>query len=216
LDDKTLIGENMTFGSIAIPAGQDVRMFLADLEAKLADAKARRDGILADLQKVSAAIDAGDKKARGTQGELNKQDVAQGRLLKSLEMQIAEARRHVALAQAQADAVALKRAQSDAAAVPHDKMFEVIAPDGRKVRHRHSSPEALQRVLTPGYVVVAEVFGADNDDKGGFAASIGSKSNMMEGLLQAHGDTLLAWLAANGIIADKTVVVLPANGREMQ
>jgi hypothetical protein len=38
----------------------------------------------------------------------------------------------------QAATVALKQAQSDAAAVPRDKLFETICPDGRKVRHRHT------------------------------------------------------------------------------
>jgi hypothetical protein len=70
---------------------------------------------------------------------------------------------------------------------------------------------------------VSEIFGANEDNTGGFAASIGSdnkgsKSNMMDVLLQAHGDTLLAWLAEHGFVgSDKqTVIVLPQNGRDLQ
>jgi hypothetical protein len=95
-------------------------------------------------------------------------------------------------------------------------VFETACPDGRRVRHRHHSLEALQNELQPGYHVVSEIFGASEDNTGGFAASIGSdaKSNMMDGLLQAHGDTLLEWVAARGIVGNPVKVILPSNNRE--
>jgi hypothetical protein len=94
--------------------------------------------------------------------------------------------------------VEARRASADAGAVPRDKRFEVETPDGRKVRHRHHSLEALRKALQPGYRVVAEVFAADSDDKGGLVEPIGQST--MKTLLAAHGDELLAFLAERGII----------------
>jgi multidrug resistance efflux pump len=72
-------------GAVDIPSRgvDDFRASLKDLEVKLAEAKARRDKILLDIRKASAAIDAGDKKARFAQGALNKDDAAAGRLVLS-------------------------------------------------------------------------------------------------------------------------------------
>jgi hypothetical protein len=166
-----------------------LRKVLSDLEQKLGDAKARRDKILLDIRKASAAVDAGDRQARFAQGGLNKEHAAAGRLILSLEAQVAEAKKRVEMAEVQAAIVASKRA--------HDRLFEVKAPDGRVVRHRHESAGALQKVLTPGYRVVAEVFGAGIDDKGGMVEPIGQST--MKTLLAAHGDELIAFLAERGI-----------------
>jgi hypothetical protein len=174
---------------------------LRELEAELTDAKSRRDKILAD---ISAANEASvrDQRARLALPGLNKQDAETGRLIRSIEMQVSEARKRVAMAENHAAGAAAKRGEAALADASRDKLFECLCPDGvRKVRHRAASLEALQKALQPQYRVVSEIFGANDDNTGGFAASIGSnaKSNMMDGLLQAHGDTLLAWLAKHGI-----------------
>jgi hypothetical protein len=172
---------------------------------------------LLDIRKASAAVDAGDRRAVFTQGALNKENVAAGRLVLSIEGQIAEARKRVDMAENQAATVEAKRASVDAAAVPRDKLFETACPDGRVVRHRAESLDALRKALLPNYVVRGQIFGADADGKGGFVAPIGSSApTIMTSLLDAFGDQLLAWLASRGIIgSDKqTVVVLPANNRE--
>ena len=116
------------------------------------------------------------------------------------------------MAETQAATAAAKRASADAGTVLNDRLFEVVTPDGRKVRHRHASAGALQKVLQPGYRVVAEVFGAGIDGKGGFVVPIGSSApTIMTSLLDAFGDQLLAWLASHGI---KTVTEgAKANGR---
>jgi hypothetical protein len=213
----------MTFLGVPDIPTRDVGYFIEVLkgrEAKLSEAKARRDKILVDLGKARDAVDAGDQRARFEQGRLNGENEAAGRLIRSLDLEVAEARKRVGMAEDQVKAMELKRAQADAAAVPGGRVFEVATPDGvRRIRHRAASCEALQKVLQPQYHVVSEIFGANEDDTGGFAASIGSdaKSNMMSGLLQAHGDVLMEWLAERGIVgSDKTVVILPSNGRSAQ
>jgi hypothetical protein len=146
---------------------------LRGLEEELSGAKARRDKILLDVRRASAASDAGDQRQRFAQGGLNKEADAVGRLILSLEMQIAESGKRLQMAEAQSATAAAKRASLDAAAVPHDKLFETVCPDGRKVRHRHHSLEALQKALQPGYSVVGQVFGANADDTGGIVDQIG-------------------------------------------
>jgi hypothetical protein len=54
-------------------------------------------------------------------------------------------------------------------------------------------------MLQPGYKVVAEVFGAGIDGKGGMVEPIGQST--MKTLLAAHGDELIAFLAEHGIKA---------------
>jgi hypothetical protein len=192
----------MAFGAIDTPAmGVDeIREVVRKHEAKVAAAKKQREIILVDTRKASAAADAGDQLARATLRDLAKADVAAGRLVLSLEAQVAGARKRLAMAETQTALIAANKASVDAASVPHDRLFETVCPDGRKVRHRHHSLEALQKVLLPGYSVVGQVFGANADDTGGFVASIGpGGKSSMAGLLQAHGDELLAWLARHGI-----------------
>jgi hypothetical protein len=186
-------------------------------ESKLAAVKKQRDVILIDKRVASARVDAGDQRARMEVARLNKQDLELGRLVISLERQVRESKKWLAMAEDQAAGAAAK---ASTGAAFGDRLFEVVCPDGvRKVRHRAASREALQKALQPQYRVVSEIFGANEDNTGGFAASIGSdaKSNMMDALLQAHGDTLLAWLSERGIVGgDKqTVVVLPSNNREL-
>jgi hypothetical protein len=190
---------------------EDAQNIVNDLEQKLADAKAWRDKILFDIRKAQAAIDAGDRKAVFTQGGLNKENVAVGRLILSLEREVAEARKRVEHAEAQAAAAALKQA---IAAVAGARLYEVVCPDGvRKVRHRAASLEALRKVLQPGYVAVGQVFGHAEDGTGGFVSVPGAPS-MLKALLAANGDDLIAYLAERGI--GGPVVILPSNNRDLQ
>jgi hypothetical protein len=148
-----------------------------------------------------------------------KQDAAVGRLILSLEADVREAKKRLAMAETQAETVKARQAAAVAGPIQRERLFEVACPDGRKVRHHHATADSLQKMLQPGYKVVAEVFGAGIDGNGGFVAPIGSSApTIMESLLDAFGDQLLAWLASRGIIgSDKgTVVVLPSNSRELQ
>ena len=194
----------MTFGAIDLPhkGVDDLRKGLSDLEQKLGDAKARRDKILLDIRKASAAVDAGDRQARFAQGALNKEDAAAGRLILSLEAQVSEAMKRLDMAVNQAATV---EAKSHAMAIPCDgagkwRWFEITTPDGRVVRHRALSLAELQKALLKIYKVTAEVFGASATGVGGVAAQIGSDvPSIMAGLLAAHGEELETWLASRGI-----------------
>jgi hypothetical protein len=147
------------------------------------------------------SADLGDRHARLALNALNKSDLAAGRLILSLEAEVAQSRKRVDMAEAQAATAAAKRASVDAGVVPRDRLFEVEAPDGRVVRHRHESAGALQKALQPGYRVVAEVFGANDAGEGGVVAAIEPTGpSIMAGLLAAHGKELEAWLAERGII----------------
>ena len=195
----------MAFGATDIPTRgvDDFRETLRVREVKLANAKKQRDAILIDIRKAQAAADIGDQRARFELAGLNKQDLAAGRFVLSLEAEVAQSRKRVEMAEAQAAmaaaTAAAKRASADAGTVPNVRLFEVVCPDGRKVRHRHESAGALQKVLQPGYRVVAEVFGAGIDDEGGMIEPIGQST--MKTLLAAHGDELVAFLAERGIKA---------------
>jgi len=192
----------MVFGAIDCPTRgvDDFRETLRVREAKLANAKKQRDTILIDMRKASAAADTGDQRARFELTGLNKSHVSIGRLILSLEAEVAEARKRLGMAMNQAATVEAKRAQQDGLREEAVKWFEVRTPDGRLVRHRAVSLDALRKSLLPNYVCVAEVFGASDQGLGGFAVSIspGAKSTM-SGLLAAHGDELLAWLAGHGV-----------------
>jgi hypothetical protein len=188
-------------GAVDLPARSvdDFRETLRDREAKLAAAKVQHGEVLDNIRKANAAVDAGDKLARNALPALNKASAVAGRLVLSIEREVAEARKRVDMAQAQVDAMALKQAQSDAAAVMGDRLFEVETPDGRRVRHRYASADGLQKMLQPNYEVVAEVFGAGIDGKGGLVEPLGQST--MKTLLTVHGDELLAFLAERGIKA---------------
>jgi hypothetical protein len=80
------------------------------------------------------------------------------------------------------------------------KLFEIECPDGRVIRHRHETLHAAQAALQDGYKVTGEVLGASTDDKGGMVSPVGpGTSSLMQTLLEAHGDELLAWLGKHGI-----------------
>ena len=167
---------------------------LSELEMELTEAKARRDKILGAISKANDAAPK-DQKARFALPGLNKQDAAAGRLVLSIEKQLLEAKKRIAMAENQAKAAALKSAQ----VVFGDRLFEVETPDGRRVRHRYADPEGLQKMLQPNYKVVAEVFGAGIDGVGGMVEALGQST--MKTLLSVHGDELMAFLAERGIRA---------------
>lgn len=181
-------------------------------ESRLAASQKQRDTILIDKRVASARADKGDQLARREVASLGKQDVEVGRLVLSIERQLKEAKRWLAFAEDQAAtaaATAAAKANGDAA---HDKWFECICPDGRKVRHRGASQEDVRRRLQMGYTVAGQVHGADVDGNGGFVPHPG----FLTAMLEAYEGELIEWLEARGIIgSDKqTVVVLPRNGRE--
>lgn len=180
----------------------DRRKIVAAYEAKLAEEKARRDNILADIRETTARADKGDQQARFELASLNKQDAAAGRLILSIQAQVAEARKRLDMAENQAATV---EANGHAMAIPCDgagkwRWFEITTLDGRVIRHRAASLDALQAALLKGYTVTAEVFGASAIGFGGVAAQIGSDvPSIMAGLLAAHGKELETWLASRGV-----------------
>jgi hypothetical protein len=96
----------MAFGSIDVPT-RDIDYFrkvLQDLEAKLAVARARRDEVLGNIRKANAAVDAGDKLARNALPGLNKASGVASRLVLSIEREVAEGKKRLAMAEAQAEA----------------------------------------------------------------------------------------------------------------
>ena len=191
----------MKIEAIDLPARgvEDLRKVLSGLEVKLADAKAQRDKILLDIRKASAAVDKGDQRARFAQGGLNKEDAAAGRLILSLERQIAEARKRLAMAETQAATVEAKRHAAAAISATGRPGGSRPQPDGRVVRHRAASLAALQGALLKGYTVTAGTFGASALGFGGVAAQIGSDvPSIMAGLWgcawQGAGDVVsVAW-----------------------
>jgi hypothetical protein len=179
------------------------RRVVSELEAAFAEAKARRNKILADIGKTNDAVFAGDKRQLFVLGKLNKQDAETGRLILSISKQLGEARKRLATIEAHAAQAAARKASADAAALVRDKLFEVETPDGRRVRHRHCSLEALRRELQPGYRATGQIFGADADGTGGFVSMPGAPS-MLKALLDSDGDILMEWLEARGIVGSGT------------
>jgi hypothetical protein len=191
----------MAFGAIDIPTRgvDDFRATLRDRESKLAHAKRQRDTVLNDIRKANAAVDAGDKLARNALSGLNKSNLEVGRLIVSIEREVAESRKRVAMAEAQVDAACAK------AAVPvtegAERLFLVKTPHGGQVRHKARTIEELRARLLPGYTVHGEIFGANDAGEGGVVAAIEPTGpSILEGLLQAHGKDLEAWLAERGIV----------------
>jgi hypothetical protein len=81
---------------------------LSELEVKLREETARRAVILDERAKAADAVARGDQKARVLQSQLNKEDIAAGRLIRSLTNQITAARKR-------AEVAANKAAQLDKA-----------------------------------------------------------------------------------------------------
>ena len=104
----------MAFGATDIPPRgvDDFRETLRVREVKLANAKKQRDVILIDIRKAQAAADMGDQRARFELAGLNKQDLAAGRLILSLEAEVAQSRKRLAMAETQAATAAATAAAS--------------------------------------------------------------------------------------------------------
>jgi hypothetical protein len=168
-----------------------------DLGIELERVRSRRLESQAELWRLSALAEKGDNKAKFAQEAVNKRVEADSTLIVSLEREVGQVKRQVDLARGQLAAIAARKHADETAALPRDRLFEVVCPNGRRVRHRHNSLEALQKALQPGYSVAGQVFGANEDDTGGFVAS----KSTMSGLLAAHGDELVAFLAERGIKA---------------
>jgi hypothetical protein len=80
------------------------------------------------------------------------------------------------------------------------KLFEVLTPDGRVIRHRHESLDEAKRAILKGYEITGEVLGASADGLGGLVDPIGpGTTSIMETLLESRGEVLLGWLAKRGI-----------------
>jgi hypothetical protein len=178
---------------------QDIEKRLDDLGVELEKVRTRRIESQEELRRLGVLAEAGDQRARNEQAPINKSVNADSTLITSLGREIAQVKRQVDLARAQQAAVARRKHADETAALPKDLLFELTAPDGRKVRIRHSSLESLRKILQPGYVASGQVFGANADDSGGYVASLGPGASTMAGMLMASGEELLAFLEAHGV-----------------
>jgi hypothetical protein len=188
----------------------DARAALAGLESKLQDALARRDAVIVETahaaDKAAAIGGIGDQSAKMSLSPLNKKAGAIDAEISLLRVNIVYAKRQLELATNQAAASA--RASSNAPV--RDKLYEVVCPDGRKVRHRGASQEDVQRHLQKGYTIVGQVFGADDGGNGGFIPRPG----FLTAMLEAYKGELIEFLETHGISGDPVKIILPANGRE--
>lgn len=96
-----------------------------------------------------------------------------------------------ALAENQARTMQFK---ADSAAGHSWRLFEVTAPDNRKIRQTAASLEDLRSRLQSGYTVSAEIFA------GGYVKPIDGPSPAFDGWLEAHGPELLKWLGEQGVV----------------
>jgi len=76
--------------------------------------------------------------------------------------------------------------------------LSINAPDGRRIRQQFASVAAATVALVRGYSVHGVVHLADDRGESGFVAPLEGPT-VMTGLLDAHGDELLAWLDAKGL-----------------
>jgi hypothetical protein len=173
---------------------EETKKVLNELEAELADTKARRDKILVDIARANERS-VRDQRERMKLPGLNKQEIAAGRLIVSIQHQVSEARKRVAMVHA-AEAGRARAAELDNAALVRNKLYEVTCPDGRKVRHRGASQEDVQRRLQAGYSVAGQVHGADADGNGGFIPRPG----FLTAMLEAYEGEFETWLAKRGIV----------------
>jgi hypothetical protein len=194
---------------------EDAKVALAGLEGKLQDALDRRDKIIVETARAAdkaAAIDGiGDQSAKMSLAPLNKKAGAIDAEIALLRINITHAKRGLALAEAQAESVRAKQAaERGAHGAGRLVQLEIRAPDGRTLRQFHKSVDAARKALQAGYEVTGEVIGS------GVVSPVGPGArSFMQALLDAGGGELLEFLEAHGIVgADKTVIVLPENGRE--
>jgi hypothetical protein len=114
------------------------------------------------------------------------------------------------IAEAHGESAKARQAVEHGAAPPRLVQLEIRAPDGRMLRQFHRSVDAARKALQSGYEITGEVIGS------GVVSPVGpGAQSFMKALLTAHGDELMEFLAERGVVAsDKTVIVLPENGRE--
>jgi len=168
---------------LSLPPLERTARALALCEKKLSAARKRRDDLTAELQQVCARADAGDKAARHELKPLNEALHAGGVAIQTLDRELKDRQKWHRMSLDQA-AHAARLAAVAADVTPHDRWFEVEAPDHRTIRHKHASPEALAAQLLPGYVLRGEVFGADEQGRGGF--SVASNHGLIA-FLSTHG-----------------------------
>ena len=185
----------MAFGATDIPPRgvDDFREDFASSRGGTGQRKKQRDVILTDIRKAQVAAEKGDKRQLFDLAGLNKQDQAEGRLVLSIGRQIAEAKKRVVWRRIRPwrcgrQAWTMHR-------MSRDKLFEVAAPDGRRVRHRGASQEDVRRRLQFGYALVGQVHGADADGIGGFVPRPG----FLTAMLEAYEGELIEWLEARGL-----------------
>ena len=126
---------------------------ISKLEHKLAEARARRQSLVIEQRQAIEAARPGDGAAIAAQAPINKALEAQERLLRSIDREIALARKNLAFAEEQQRHVRRVAASKEAATETKEKWFLVRAPDGRELRHPAHSYASLQRQLLPSYVI---------------------------------------------------------------
>jgi hypothetical protein len=156
---------------------------LSNLGIELEKARTRRLDTLTEIQRVSSVAEMTKcNKSISALSPLNRAEEADARLIRSLEGQIKDVKRQLDLARAQAAAIASRAAAAQSSAVEHSRWFEVNAPHGRVVRHRHASLESIRAALSPGYTVKSELFGVGDDGSGGFPVAIGQRKQLLAAL----------------------------------
>jgi len=160
---------------------EGAQKILGELEAELAVTKTRRNAILVD---VAVANDASvrDQRARMKLPSLNKEEATLGRLIRSIEMQVKEARKRVAMDEAAAENVRARQAAANGEAPPRLMQLEIRSPDGRMIRQWHASVDAARKALSPGYEIAGEVI------SGNIVSPIGPGTvSTMGALLRSQG-----------------------------
>jgi hypothetical protein len=194
---------------------EDARAALAGLEGKLSDALDRRDKILVETARASDKAFAiggiGDQSAKMSLNPLNKQAKAIDAEIALLRIDISHAKRMLGLAEAHAEGARAKQA-AERGEPGRLVQLEIRAPDGRTLRQFHRSVESARKSLQNGYEITGQVISGNTVSPVGPGAQ-----SFMKALLSAHGDELMEFLAERGVVgSDKTVVVLPHNGRDLQ
>jgi hypothetical protein len=126
---------------------EDAKAALAGLEGKLQDALDRRDKVIVDISKANAAS-VRDQRARLELPGLNKQAKAIDEEIALLRINITHARRGLELQEAHAEGAKARQAADRGEPVVRNKLFEIVCPDGRKVRHRGASQRGCAAALT--------------------------------------------------------------------
>jgi hypothetical protein len=201
--------EDFSNDGVKLMSVEDAQTTLASLEGKLSDAMSRRDKVSQDIA-VASAEAAAAHRINPSLSPLNKQAKVIDAEIAIIRIDIRHAQRALELQEDSAERVKDRQAVLNGAAPPRLVQLEIRSPDGRVIRQFHKSVDAARKALQPGYEVTGEVIGS------GVVSPVGPGArSFMRALLDAHGDELEAWLAERAAIgSDKTVVVLPSNGRE--